>query len=171
MCEEDGQAFRPIAGGGMPDGLIESPVRFPGDGIVNRGVLIYPEALGPYPGVMIHPGAGGMSVRVVEIGRQVARKGYASLVWDLYSSVPESEMPTDMSFPAMVPIFRELDDGSHLIAMGGAFDYLASLPMVQGDRDSSDGVLYALSHPLRLPESPAARLYLLLQRPAIPRGQ
>ena len=134
MCEKDGQAFRPIAGGGMPDGLIESPVRFPGDGIVNRGVLIYPETPGPYPGVMIHPGAGGMTVRIVEIGRQVARKGYASLVWDLYSSVPESDMPADTSYPAMVPVFRELDDRSHLIRMGGAFDYLASLPVVQGDR-------------------------------------
>ena len=75
-----------------------------------------------------------MTVRVVEIGRQVARKGYTTLVWDLYSSVPESNMPADTTFPALVPIFREMDDRSHLTSMGEAFDYLASLPVAQGDR-------------------------------------
>ena len=89
---------------------------------------------------------------MVEIGRQVARKGYASLVWGLYSSVPESEMPADMSFPAMVPIFRELDDGSHLVSMGGAFDYLASLPMVQEDRIAVMGFVrpFPSSSPVRI---------------------
>mgnify|MGYP001345164673 CR=1 FL=1 len=43
-------------------------------------------------------------------------------------------MPIDTSFPIMVPVFRELDDRSHLISMNHAFDYLASLAMVQRER-------------------------------------
>lgn len=153
MCEGQSQAFTSKTNDPPNNGLIESEVRFPGDGIVNRGVLIYPEAPGPHPGVIIHPGAGGLTTKVVEIGRNISREGYAVLVWDLYSSVAERDMPSDMSFPAMVPVFRELDDRLHLISMNQAFEYFGSLSVVQADRIAVMGfctpfpILFACQNP------------------------
>ena len=137
----------------MPDGVVESTVAWPGDGHLVRGALIHPEDQETHPGMIVSPGAGGMNERDIEVGRRLARQGYAALVMDPFSSIPESEMPEERVFQNLLPIFRELDDRSYMISIDNGFNYFGSLPMVREDRIGVMGfcaswsILYACLNP------------------------
>lgn len=118
----------------MAEEILETQVTWAGDGHLVRGALIHPENTTPNPGIIVSPGAGGMNEGSMEVGRRLARNGYAALIMDPFSSIPESEMPEDHSFPNLLPLFRELDDRSYMISMENGFDFFTSLPMVREDR-------------------------------------
>jgi len=137
----------------MANKLIEADVSWPGDGHLVRGAVVYPNDGQSHPGIIVSPGAGGMAEKDKEVGRRFARKGYAALIMDPFSSIPENEMPADRSFQNLLPIFRELDDRSYMISLDNGFNFFGSLPMVQEDRIgvigfcSSWSILYACSNP------------------------
>lgn len=136
------------------EGLSESQVRFPGDGYLFRGHLIAPAAVGRYPSIIVNPGAGGLSEKDLDVGRRLARHGYAALVVDPYSSVPEHQMPAERNYTTLLPLFRALDDRSYMIGLDNGYHYLNSLPNVQPDRlgvlgfCASWSILFACQNPL-----------------------
>lgn len=118
----------------MPNGLVETRVAFPGDGIMVRGVLVYPPTSGKLPAVIVHPGAGGLTGGVVDIGKSLAVQGYAVLVFDLYSHVAEDQLPRPATYPSLLPLFRAINERSHLLNLDATLSYLQGLPVVRPDR-------------------------------------
>lgn len=137
----------------MAEGLLESAVRFPGDGYMVRGTLIVPDGQSQRPSIIVNPGAGGTSDRDLDVGRRLARNGYVALVVDPYSAVPEHEMPAEGNYQNLIGIFRNLSDRSYLIGLDNGYAYLNSLPMVRRDRTgvlgfcASWSILFACQNP------------------------
>ena len=113
----------------------ESPVRFPGDEHLGRGVLVGPAgAVRAHPAVIVIPGASGITDGDQQVARRLAQEGFVSLVVDPYASIDEAELPSERTYEQMLPFFRALDDRSCMIDLDNAYQFLASLPGVRPDR-------------------------------------
>ena len=84
-----------------------------------RGVLAFPDDAGEgerLPGVLVHPEAGGMNEGILTFSRQLAGEGgFVCLTIDPYSHTPEDDIPYGAGFEALAPLYKQIDERSHLI--------------------------------------------------------
>ena len=116
----------------MPPTLIQSNVQIPGRGVMIKGFLAYPEGSGSLPGVMIHPGAPGLTDEVRGVASRFADEGYAALAYDLYSRQPDA--PTGAPYMEIVPYYKKITDRTSLMDIGSAMEYFRSLSVVDAER-------------------------------------
>ena len=115
--------------------IVESAVRFPGDGHLGRGVLIWPDNTSAWhPAVIVNPGATGIGDSDLEAGRWLAGEGYVALIVDPFSSLREEEIPRERTYEGILPLFGSLDDRAYMIDLDHAFEFLVTLPGVRRDR-------------------------------------
>ena len=137
----------------MPPTLIQSNVQIPGRDVVIKGFLAYPESSERLPGVMVHPGAPGLTDEVREVAKRFANEGYAVLAYDLYSRQPDA--PTGAPYMEIVPYYKKITDRTSLMDLDSAMDYFRSLSVVDADRTGIIGFCSAFPtvfacHDLRL---------------------
>ena len=117
--------------------VTEYRIAFAGAHQVMRGVLAFPDNAGEgerLPGVLVHPEAGGMNEGILTFSLQLAGEGgFVCLTIDPYSHTPEDDIPYGAGFEALAPLYKQIDERSHLISLDNALSYLAELPIVDGD--------------------------------------
>ena len=108
--------------------------------------LATPEGVGPWPGVVMYPDAGGPRAAFTEMAQKLADDGFAVLVPDVYyRSAPWA--PFDLN-----TAFSDPDERKRVMTMMGSitpdkmaadatvfFDYLASRPEVRGEKFGTTG--------------------------------
>ena len=116
----------------MPPTLIQSNVQIPGRGVVIKGFLAYPEGAIGLPGVVIHPGAPGLTDDLRGVAKRFADAGYAALVYDLYSRQPDA--PAGAPYMEIAPYYKKITDKTALMDLDSAMEYFRSLNVVDPER-------------------------------------
>ncbi len=104
-------------------------VEFPGAGAPIEAALYAPDR-GPHPGVIVIPDVRGLYDHFHDVGRRIAREGFATLVLDLYS---RGDRPDTSSLEATFEFIRKLPDRRVLGDVEAAVRFLRGRPEV-GDR-------------------------------------
>ena len=91
-----------------------------------------PTTPGRRPAVIVIMEAFGLNAHIEDVTRRIAAEGYVALAPDIYwRSLPENKVGYD-ELPKAIGLMQKVNDGKVVQDLGGALDWLAKRPNVDG---------------------------------------
>lgn len=123
--------------------LAQTDIVIPGRGATLKGFLAYPEGADTLPGMLVLPGAGGLTDQIRGVATRLAEQGYSALAYDVYSRQPDA--PVGSSYAEIVPYFNKIHDRTLLIDLDATLQFFRGLSVVDPDRIGVLGFCAAFS--------------------------